>query len=169
MTSHISLDELFRGGTTAALGVSGAEAQRVVSLLRLDPGVTAVRGRMMKDWEGLYNEFWAAYQFPTYFGRNLEAFVESLSEPDLDPRSASQICLVLDPELVLADAPADELPRLRRMLSEVNRRWQEHVEGDVNGPPGTFAVLLVPNGAEDEPVSRWQSAGADIPRLTGTP
>jgi len=39
-----------------------------------------LRGSKMKDYQGLYNEFGAALQFPYYFGENWNAFDECIKD-----------------------------------------------------------------------------------------
>jgi len=65
--------------------------RREVQRWHTDNSVRVVRGFRMRDWSSLMDEFSAAFQFPLYFGGNLDALNESLSEPDQEPLRESRI------------------------------------------------------------------------------
>lgn len=68
--------------------------------------VRRLSGARMADLESLYDETSAALQFPDYFGRNLDAFDESLRDLDLPEAPGGTVILVItDAAHMLAREP----------------------------------------------------------------
>jgi hypothetical protein len=108
----------------------------------------------------LFGEFSAAFQLPLYFGYNLEALTESLSEPDQEPIREPRICLIVDADLVLADEDPRELPKLVRALSATRLRWHDAPPEHLEGVDPVFSIVIVPD-QNPEPVRQaWTDAGA---------
>src|SRR5260221_10965133 len=83
------------------------------------PNVTVrfVRGRKMMTLGALFDEFGAALQFPYYFGENMAAFSECISDLSWISGDAYVICII-DSELVLSES-SNELMLFMKVMSRV--------------------------------------------------
>jgi RNAse (barnase) inhibitor barstar len=77
-----------------------------------------VRGKKMRNWTALFSEFSAALQFPYYFGENLDAFDECIT--DLAWLNAlSYLIIILDADEVLVES-SDSDSDFRTLLKTLN-------------------------------------------------
>ncbi len=126
--------------------------------------VRALRGTKMQTVQGLFDEFSAALQFPSYFGENWPAFDECLSDMDWLPLAHGLVLLIFDADLVLAGDP-DELATLVRTLANASVTYSTPVErGEWWDRPAVpfHAVLQSAPGKGDKTQSRWKAAGAAL-------
>jgi hypothetical protein len=128
--------------------------------------VRRVRGRKMRIVDGLFDEFAAALQFPSYFGENWAAFDECLSDmDDWMPLAAGVVLLVEDPTAVLADEPEVELEVLVRCFRTATETYAAPIERGEwwDRPTVPFHVVLHSQPADAEETSRrWTRAGAQV-------
>ncbi len=126
-----------------------------------------LRGKKMRSFQAMMDEFGAALQFFDGFGENWPALRECLSYLD-EWMSASQYLLVVSrPSEVLADDPSD-LPALLEILAATGRWWSEPITNNdrFNRPAIPFHVILQVRDEERETVlARF----GDIPSLPRTP
>jgi hypothetical protein len=90
----------------------------VQRLLSREPGfrLFVLDGSVMRTWGALYDELTHEFGLPAYFGRNLNALDECLTDPDwLNAKGV--VILVQDAERVLKDEP----PETREGLFDVLR------------------------------------------------
>ena len=126
--------------------------------------VRALRGTKMQTVQGVFDEFSAALQFPSYFGENWPAFDECLSDMDWLPLAGGLVLLVLDADLVLLEG-SDELPTLIRTLAKASETYSTPIErGEWWDRPAVpfHAVLQSAPGHGDTTQSRWKAAGAAL-------
>ncbi|GAT32680.1 barstar-like protein [Terrimicrobium sacchariphilum] len=100
-------------------------------------------GRQMRDWNRAYEHLAREFDFPSYFGRNLDALCDCLSDRHVLRADAVVICLAHSSE-VLADSNSDALAKLLDTLAMVANELSTPVkEGDSSdGPAIPFHVLL---------------------------
>jgi hypothetical protein len=118
----------------------------------------------MRTVQGLFDEVAAALQFPSYFGENWAAFDECLSDVESALLAGGLVLLVLDADLVLADAP-DELPTLVRILAAASETYASPVElGEWWDRPAVpfHSVLHSSPDHSETTQSRWKAAGAEL-------
>lgn len=108
-----------------------------------------LNGRQMRDWNHAYEHLAEAFELPDYFGRNLDALSDCLSDRHVLRGDAVVICIAHSSE-VLADASSDALAKLMDTLAMVADELSAPVkEGDSSdGPAIPFHVLLI--GAEND-------------------
>lgn len=106
-------------------------------------------GSQMRDWDHAYEHLVEAIELPDYFGRNLDALSDCLSDRHVLREDAIVICIAHASE-VLADASSDALAKLLDTLAMVADELSAPVkEGNSSdGPAIPFHVLLV--GAESD-------------------
>ncbi len=95
-------------------------------------GVVArvVRGTKMRRYQGLFDEFGAALQFPDYFGENWAAFDECLGDLEWLPGEAYAL-VVTQAEELLVDEEPDALNTFLRIIETVASTWASPIaEGE---------------------------------------
>jgi hypothetical protein len=100
--------------------------------------VGTLRGSRMRRRDGVFDQFGALLQFPSYFGENWNAFLECMRDLDW-LRTSGCVLVVFDPVEVLADGDAGEFSLLLKRLSQVGECWSE---ADEFRPARPFRVLL---------------------------
>lgn len=126
--------------------------------------VRALRGKKMQTLQGLFNEFAAALQFPSYFGENWAAFDECLSDMDWLPLAQGLVLLVTDADLVLVGEP-DELATLVHTLANASVTYSTPIEEGEwwDRPAVAFHVVLqAAPGQGDTAQTRWKRGGAAL-------
>jgi hypothetical protein len=114
----------------------------------------------MTNWASLYSEIAAALQFPIYFGENLDALDESLSEPDQEPILQPRLCIITEPQFVLSDEAPDQLPRFIHSLRTARSRWELFPPEHVEGVDPVFSVVIAPFREPELVKDAWMAAGA---------
>lgn len=137
----------------------------------LDAGlvVRLVRGRKMRTWQGLFDEFAAALQFPAYFGENADAFDECIADLAWLPPQTGYVIVVSEPDQLLADAGAGALDALVSSLRGAAEEWAKPVElGEWWDRPAVpfHVVLQSAKGDAAVVVKRWTEAGASVAPFT---
>lgn len=126
--------------------------------------VRTVRGRKMRAWQGVFDEFAAALQFPWYFGENADAMSDCITDLDWLPRQAGYVIVIDEPEEVLADAEPDALKRLVTLLDDAREQWAQPVEQGEwwDRPAVPFHVVLRSSGNATSASQRWTAAGGTV-------
>lgn len=132
-----------------------------------DAGLTVrvVRGRKMRTYQALFDEFAAALQFPWYFGENGSAFDECVTDLAWLPARSGYVIMVADPGAVLADTQEDALEWLVGSLRRASKEWASPIDqGEPwDRPPVPFHVVL---HVDEEDASKvkaaWSAAGATV-------
>lgn len=124
--------------------------------------VRVVRGHKMPTWPQLFDEFAAAWQFPLYFGDNLDAFEDCLTDLSWLPPKEGYVIAITRPNDVLRDAEAGALQTFAAMLRDAAAEWAVPVtEGEWwDRDPVPLHVIL---HYEENPVSSlWTNAGIPV-------
>ncbi|WP_394826363.1 barstar family protein [Pendulispora albinea] len=100
--------------------------------------IGTLRGKRMRTRQGVFDQFGALLQFPTYFGENWDAFLDCMRDLDW-LRASGFVLVVFDAADVLADADAGELDTLLQILTEAAEAWEQ---GDDLSPPTPFHIIL---------------------------
>lgn len=127
--------------------------------------VRVVRGRKMRTWQALFDEFAAALQFPWYFGENGDAFDECLADLGWLPPHSGYVIVLVSPIEVLADAGTAALAGLLASLTRACEEWAQPVElGEWWDRPAVpfHVVLQSPVGDAAIIERRWVEAGAVV-------
>ena len=132
------------GNALLALGQSGAAAVR------------AVRGRKATTAVDFFDEIAAALQFPHYFGENWDAAHDSLGDLAWLPDGPLVLC-VMDADQLLVAAPAEQLKKCVKVLTEAAKHWNEPAKG--KSAQAFHVVLHVGPGSEAAFEKRWKAAG----------
>lgn len=128
--------------------------------------VRVVRGRKMRGLAGVFDEFAAALQFPTYFGENKAAFDECIREADEFSRDAGLVVLLTEPDQVLVDESVESLSWLIWTLEAAAVEWGMPIAlGEWwDRPALPFHVVLAGDSAAiADSTSRWGTAGLSRP------
>ncbi|MEP2946468.1 MAG: barstar family protein [Lentilitoribacter sp.] len=107
-----------------------------------------LRGDKMRTYEGLYSEYSDAFNFPNYFGKNLNALIDVLT--DLSWLNYSKyVVYIQDSEKFLADEPPQNLQNILAIMEEVGQDWSEAVmQGEVFDRDAIpFHTVLLTNSA----------------------
>lgn len=108
-----------------------------VLLLELD-------GRVMTTLEGVYKEFASAFQFPDYFGENLNALDECLTDLEWLPSARGYLLNIKNAEFLLNEEEGDVFEGLLSIINNVGEDWATPVkqgeEWDREGFP--FHIIL---------------------------
>lgn len=171
---------------TGVLSLLEVPHEPKVLLLEADPGsagesasgwaasglvVRTVRGRKMRTYQGVFDEFAAALQFPLYFGDNMDAFDECIADLAWLPAQSGYVILVTDPQEVLADEGDDGIAWLVGSLVSASVEWSRPVDlGEWWDRPAVPFHVVLQFLAVDRVhvVDRWRSAGAVLEPLPGS-
>lgn len=107
--------------------------------------VRTVRGHKMRTFQGLFDEFGAALQFPDYFGENWAAFDECLTDLDwLGYEVSGYVIVVSHASELLADEAPGQFEDLLLLFGRVAKEWATPVQdGEWWDRPGRpFHVVL---------------------------
>lgn len=121
-----------------------------------------LRGRKMRDANGLDNEFAAALQFPWYYGENWAAFDECLNDLNWLP-AETYLLFILNSDEILITEDEEQFSVLVRILQETGEEWGKPVEASElwSRPAIPFHVLLHTEISERQKlISRLDAAGA---------
>lgn len=107
------------------------------------PVIRVLRGRKMRTYQALMDEFGAALQFFEGFGENWPALRECLSEMDEWIPGRAYILIITHPEDLLSEE-VEELPTFVRIIQKVGEWWQGPIvdNGRFNRPAIPFHVVL---------------------------
>src|ERR1700761_2097058 len=87
--------------------------------------VRVVRGNKMKSLDDLFDEFSAAFQFPSYFGENWDALDECLSDLEWLATTAGYILLVANASEVLGKENPGQFCIFAKVLFRASKEWAE--------------------------------------------
>ncbi|PBC41851.1 hypothetical protein CJ178_09855 [Rhodococcus sp. ACPA4] len=133
----------------SSVAVSGEPAllDELARDLRMrDLVVRTVRGSHMQTTAQVFDEFAAAFQFPSHFGRNKDAFDDVMRDlDDVLGLGAGFVVLVREAELLLRGEP-DQLPWFRESMDFYADEWAPATFGTAyqfgSGSEETFASEL---------------------------
>lgn len=131
--------------------------------------VRVMRGDRMRDYDGLFDEFAAAMQFPWYFGYNGNAFDECIADLSWIDPGAGYVLVINSPLEVLVDADGGALTWLYGSLDRAYDEWATPVERGAwrDRPAVPFHVVLVCEPDRASEVMRlWSEAGAEVSPLS---
>lgn len=120
----------------------------------------------MRDLQGLFDEFSAALQFPSYFGNNGGAFFECIQEiPDWLPFGYGYVIVVEDSDQIQNDD--DWLEFLVSSLADAAVSYAQPLEQGHYGDraPVPFHVVLQEEPSNEKPFKEWAEAGAVIQQI----
>jgi RNAse (barnase) inhibitor barstar len=126
-----------------------------------DTVIRVLRGNHMSTVDSLLVEFASALQFPSYFGHNFNALKDCLTDLAWLPASAYVLC-VTHAEMVLADAPPDDLGALLQLLLTVCATWAkaERTTEPWSRSAIAFHVILQARRAEGPRLARALTAAS---------
>lgn len=130
--------------------------------------VRILRGRKMRGYSELFDEFAAALQFPWYFGENGNAFNECMTDLAWLPSQRGYAFIITEPGQVLQDTDDDGLSWLVRSLARCAAEWADPIQDGQpwDRLPVPFHVVLQVDDRENESaVKLWAAAGADVTLL----
>lgn len=124
---------------------------------------------MMRTRAEAYNELAAVFQFPLYFGQNLMAVEDFLTDLEWTSPSRGWIVPIARPELFLSDdgcADAD-FPLVAQVFMEAKKYWAGAIRYDSSPatPNLAFNVVLAASDEPDKVAARWSGAGVRIIRM----
>jgi hypothetical protein len=165
-----AIEHLQRGEPpwTVTWPASRDEAHELARALQAKGVVARVlRGWKMGSWDGSYSEIGAALQFPPYFGENLNALHDCLTDLSWLPGPAYAV-IVADAHLLLRGAQPDSLGAFLDHIRLAGERWAE--PRDPDKPWGHrevpfHAVLQVPAAEVRRFGERLARAGHKPPRV----
>jgi hypothetical protein len=131
--------------------------------------VRLLRGKKMKDYEGLFNEFSAALQFPWYFGENGNAFDECLADLSWMPPRLGYVLVISHGEECLELTKDSGLTWLVGSLERAATDWSISVdEGQPwDREPVPFHIVLQEDPTSPSrgaPSLMWEKSGARVSR-----
>jgi RNAse (barnase) inhibitor barstar len=126
--------------------------------------VRVVRGRKMSTTTRLFDEFAAAFQFPSYFGENWDAFDECLADLNWLPFGAGYVVVITESEQVLVDANPHELEIFVGVLKAAAETYRDPISlGETwDRPAVPFHVVLAGDVGTPAVIQRWQDAGMQL-------
>lgn len=129
-------------------------------------GLTArvVRGQKMTRFEGLMDEFAAAFQFPYYFGENWSAFQECLGDMDWLPAGKGIVVAVFSASVVLSEESDEDLRVLTESLASAADEFAKPITDGQwwDRPPIPFHVVLQGEIGTHSDLDRWRQVGAGL-------
>ena len=103
-----------------------------------------VDGKRMDSLEGIFNEFSAAYQFPEYFGHNLDAFDECMN--DLDWINANAfVLLLMNFDEMIVNNKAEDIKILIKTLFNTCLNWKDGSEDGFQKSGTPFHIIFHTN------------------------
>jgi Barstar (barnase inhibitor) len=110
--------------------------------------VRRVRGNKARTTQGWFDECAAAFQFPSYFGENWNAFDECITDLEWLPADAYVLLITNSGRLLEAETP-QTLALLFTALENAGREWGKAVVGQFPRPPKAFHVIIQCGRAEE--------------------
>jgi len=153
---------LFSGGGQRAAG------EMALGWVAAGLVVRVTRGPKMRNWQGLFDEFAAALQFPAYFGENVDAFDECMADLAWIPPLNGYVIVVSEADQVLLDADPGALGVLVSSLRRASRVWAQPVALGEWWDRSAIPFHVVLQSGIDDPakrLARWIAAGAAIAPL----
>ncbi|HWL35034.1 MAG TPA: barstar family protein [Frankiaceae bacterium] len=126
--------------------------------------VRVLRGQKMRTWQGLFDETAAALQFPWYFGENLDALFDCITDLDWLPRAAGYVLVINHPDEVLADAGPGALHQFATLLGAAREQWTTPVEQGESWdrPAVPFHVVMHATSNATAATHLWTAAGGTV-------
>lgn len=124
--------------------------------------VRRLRGQKMRHYQGLFDEFAAALQFPWYFGENGNAFRECLADLSWLPAGRGYVLIIEQPLEVLIDSDDEGLLWLVRLLADAAKGWATPVRSGESWDRGAipFHVVVQSDGSNQVSIrKKWEVGG----------
>ena len=162
--SHIHhIDRLIRHDDKTPLHTLSATASEVSDLaasLDREPKrkvvARVVRGETCRTTKALFDEFAAAWQFPSYFGKNWDALDECLADLEWLPAEA-YVLFVTDATLLLADEKPEVFNLFVEIVEGLAREWNS----------ASFHIVLQADKADESKLGeRLKLTGIKFDALT---
>jgi RNAse (barnase) inhibitor barstar len=149
--------ELFEYGGDPGVHIVAAGSRSCIAIVdqvrEYVPKATCVRvldGRAMRTFESAFEEFASRLNFPGYFGRNMNALRDCLTDLAWLPADG-YVFVVCNAEGILRDEPPADRDAILRVLERVANEWAGPA-GDPRFPvdaPRPFHVVFVRQKAEE--------------------
>lgn len=98
-------------------------ANAIASWVQAGLTVRRLRGRKMHDYQGLFDEFAAALQFPWYFGENANALRECITDLSWLASGRGYVLVIEQVSEVLGDSDDEGLSWLVGLLADTAKQW----------------------------------------------
>lgn len=141
---------------------------RISTWSRAGLTVRVLRGRKMPTYQGLFDEFAAALQFPWYFGENGNAFDDCITDLSWLPPGKGYVLAITDGASVLKDTEDSGLSWLISSLDRAALVWSEPcAEVQPWDRPATpfHVVLHDEDRPRESPIRMWRENGAEVALL----
>lgn len=132
--------------------------------------VRILDGSRMRTLEAVYTELASQFSFPEYFGHNLDALWDCLTDLAWLPAGQGYVAVFTNLDELLVEARPADLVTLTRMLDDVAAYWKaaSPEAEDADQPPVPFHVVLAHASSRHGcgALHRWRraSSGESLPR-----
>jgi RNAse (barnase) inhibitor barstar len=135
-------------------GVDGRILERIVRRAAPDQKIAVLNGDRMRNWERFFSEFAGEFQFPDYFGNNINAFSEVMRDLEWI-KAPGYVLLILNAENVLSEEK-DGANTLQEYGEFFGEQWATPVQlGEWwDRGPVPFHTILQFNRNPDEMLAR---------------
>ncbi|RPD42360.1 barstar family protein [Chitinophaga barathri] len=99
-----------------------------------------IDGKICIEIDGFYDEIARAFQFPDYFGRNLDALYDSLRE--LHGAEENYLLTITDFEYFLAEENEETRNKVIDILQDVSREWDDVPVTEITQPKSTLTIIV---------------------------
>jgi hypothetical protein len=129
--------------------------------------VRTIDGARLKTRDALYDAFAAAWHFPPWFGRNMDAFDDVMRDLDNMVNTATgrlqvpgYLTVITNSHLILVDQP-DLFPWFANTMPFYRDYYRDELR-----PPAAFGLLLsAPAGERHVVHQRWVSVGVQVAEI----
>jgi RNAse (barnase) inhibitor barstar len=135
--------------------------------------VRTLRGPMMRTISDAYREIAAVFQFPLYFGQNLMAVDDLLTDLEWVSVTRGWVIPIAQPESFLIDENArdESFSLFVDVLMGAKKYWAGSIR--YNNSPATphlpFNFVLAGSAQPDDVAREWNRAGVAVVRSTSLP
>jgi hypothetical protein len=154
------------GGRGPCVGVVDGTASALI--LPADFEIRTISGSRVKTRDGVFDDFAEVWQFPPWFGRNMDAFDDFMR--DLDnmintasgkPPAPGYFTHITDAHLILADQP-EAFPWFAKCMPFYRDYYRDEAS-----PPAAFGLLLsAPADQLNDVRERWLSVNVPVASVT---
>lgn len=99
-----------------------------------------IEGKNCIEIDGFYDEISRAFRFPDYFGRNLDALYDCLTE--LHGTEENYLLTITDFEYFLAEESEETRNKVIDILQDVSREWDDVPVTEITRPKSTLTIIV---------------------------
>lgn len=99
-----------------------------------------IKGKNCIEIDGFYDEISRAFRFPDYFGRNLDALYDCLTE--LQGTEENYLLTITDFEYFLAEESEETRNKVIDILQDVSREWDDVPVTEITRPKSTLTIIV---------------------------